>query len=49
MAQQVKNPPASSGDVDSVPGLGGYPGAGNGYPRQYSFLGNPMNRSSQKS
>ena len=45
----VKNPPASARDtrdVGSVPGLGRSPGEGNGNPFQYSYLGNPMNRSS---
>ena len=30
MAQIVKNPPASAGDVGSIPGLGRSPGEGNG-------------------
>ena len=32
------------GDLDSIPGLGRSPAEGNGYPLQYSCLGNPMNR-----
>ena len=28
----VKNLPASAADVDSIPGLGRYPGEGNGNP-----------------
>ena len=40
----VKNPPASAGDTGLIPGLGGSPGEGNGYPIPYSFLGNPMDR-----
>ena len=43
----VKSLPANAGDIrylGSVPGLGRSPGEGNGYPLQYSFLGNPMNR-----
>ena len=43
----VKNSPANAGDtgdVDSVPGLGGSPGAGNGSPLQDSCLENPMDR-----
>ena len=40
----VKNPPANSGDVGSVPGSGRSPGEGNGYPLQYSYLENPMDR-----
>ena len=43
----VKNPPANSGyagDMDSIPGLGRFPGEGNDNPLQYSCLGNPMDR-----
>ena len=40
----VKNPPASAGDAGSIPGLGRFPGEGNGNPLQYSCLENPMNR-----
>ena len=40
----VKNPPASAGDVDSVPELGRSPGKRNDNPLQYSCLGNPMDR-----
>ena len=43
----VKNPPANAEDardVGSIPGMGRYPGEGNGNPFQYSFLGNPMDR-----
>ena len=36
----VKNPPASAGDVSSIPGSGRSPGVGNGNPRQYSCLEN---------
>ena len=42
----VKNPPADVGDprhVDLILGSGRSPGEGNGYPLQYSCLGN-MNR-----
>ena len=28
----VKNPPSNAGDMDSIPGLGRYPGGGNGNP-----------------
>ena len=41
----VKNPPANVGDVrdtGSIPGLGRFPGEGNGNPLQYSCLENPM-------
>ena len=40
----VKNPPANSGDVGSIPGLGRSPGEGIGNLYQYSCLGNPMDR-----
>ena len=33
-------------DVGSIPGLGRYPGEGNGNPLQYSSMGNPMDRGS---
>ena len=32
------------GDVVLIPGWGRLPEGGNGYPRQYSFLENPMDR-----
>ena len=34
----------SAGDLGSIPGLGRSLGKGNGYPLQYSWLGNPMGR-----
>ena len=34
----------NAGDPGSIPGLGRFPGEGNGYPVQYSYLENPMNR-----
>ena len=43
----VKNPPANVGDTkDSgwIPGLGRWTAKGSGNPRQYSHLGNPMDR-----
>ena len=43
----VKNPPASArdtGDLGLIPGSGRSPGGGNGNPRQYSYLENPMGR-----
>ena len=30
------------GDLGSIPGLGGFPGEGKGYPLQYSCLENSM-------
>ena len=43
----VKNLPANAGDVrdvGSIPGLGRFPGGGNGNLLQYPCLENPMNR-----
>ena len=40
----VKNPPASAGDLGSIPGLGRSPGGGNGNPLQYSCLEKSMDR-----
>ena len=40
----VRNPPASAGDADSIPGLGRSPGGGNDNPFQYSCLENPMDK-----
>ena len=43
----IKNPPANAGgirDVGSVPGLGRYPGVGNGNPLQYFCQENPTDR-----
>ena len=39
-----KEPPASAGDVGSIPRLGRSLGEGNGNPLQYSYLGNPVER-----
>ena len=42
-----QNPPANAGDIRDVgliPGLGRFPGGGNGNPLQYSCLGNSMDR-----
>ena len=47
MAQAVKNPPANAGDardMGSIPGLGRFPGEGNGSPLQYSRLENSKDR-----
>ena len=47
MALVVKNQAASAGDIRAmglVPGLGRYPGEGNGNPIQYSCLENSMDR-----
>ena len=43
----VKNLPANAGDtrdMGSIPGLGRYPGVGNGNPLQHSCLENSMER-----
>ena len=34
----------NAGDLGSIPGLGRYPGGGNGFLLQYSCLANPMDR-----
>ena len=39
-----KESACNAGDQGSIPGLGRFPGEGNGYPLQYSFLENPMDR-----
>ena len=40
----VKNSPANAGYMGLILGSGRSPGVGNGYPLQYSYLGNPMDR-----
>ena len=43
----VKNPPANAGDtgdVDSIPESGKFPGEGHDNPPQYSYLKDPMGR-----
>ena len=40
----VENPPASAGNMGSIPGSGRSPGGGNGIPLQYSCLENSMDR-----
>ena len=40
----VKNPPASAGDVGSIPGSGRSPGKGNDNPFKFSCLRNSMDR-----
>ena len=50
VAQLVKDSPAlhettcNTGDTASIPGSGRSPGEGSGYPLQYSYLRNPMDR-----
>ena len=43
VAQAVKSA-CNAGDPGSIPGSGRPPGEGNGYPLQYSCLGNSMDR-----
>ena len=45
----IKNLPANAGDVGLIPGSGRSSGEGNGNPLQYSCMGNPIDRGSQKS
>ena len=40
----VKNLPTDAGDMGLIPGLGRFPGVGNGNPFQYSCLENPLGR-----
>ena len=44
VAQIVRNPPVSAGDPGSIPGLGKFPGEGNGYSLQYFCLKNSKDR-----
>jgi len=37
-------PTCNAGDMGSIPGLGRFPGEGNGNQLQYSCLGNSMDR-----
>ena len=39
-----KESACNAGDLGSIPGLGRFPGEGNGNPLQYSRLGNSMDR-----
>ena len=39
-----KESACNAGDLGSIPGLGRSPGEGNGYPFQYSYLENLMDR-----
>ena len=42
VAQKAKASAYNSGDLGLIPGLGRFPGEGNGNPLQYSCLENPM-------
>ena len=44
VAQMVKNPPANTEDLGSIPESGRFSGEGNGNPLQYSCLENSMDR-----
>ena len=44
VAQMVKASAYNLGDPGSIPGLGRFPGEGNGSPLQYCCLENPMDR-----
>ena len=51
VALEVKNPPASIGDirdVGSIPGSRRSPGGGDGSPLQYPCLENPMDRGARQ-
>ena len=39
-----KESACNAGDPNSIPGSGRFPGEGKSYPRQYSYLENPMDR-----
>ena len=39
-----KGSACNAGDLGSIPGLGRFPGEGNGHPLQYSCLENSMDR-----
>ena len=43
-----KESACNAGDQGSIPGLGRFPGEGNGYPLQYSGLENSVNRGAWK-
>ena len=44
MAQTVKNLPAMQATRGSIPGWDRSPGEANGYPCQYAYLENPLDR-----
>ena len=44
MVKNLPDNPGDMGDVASILGLGRSPREGNGYPLQYSCLGNPMGK-----
>ena len=42
MVKNLAADAGDTGDVDSIPGLGRFPGGGHGNPLQYSCLEHPM-------
>ena len=44
MVESLPANAGDTGDVGSIPAVGGSPGGGNGNPFQYSYLENPMDR-----
>ena len=49
VAQLLKESACNVGDLDSIPGLGRFPGEGKGYPLQYPCLENSMDRGARRS
>ena len=47
-SSEVKASACNAGDLGSIPGLGRFPGEGNGNPLQYSCLENPMDGETQQ-
>ena len=43
-SSELKNLPAYTGHMGSIPGLERSPGEGNGNPLQYSYIGNPTDK-----
>ena len=48
VAQMVKKSTCNAGDLGLIPGLGKFPGGGNGNPPQYSCLETPVDRGAWK-
>ena len=44
VVQLIRNLPVNTGDANSIPGSGKFPGVEKGNPLQYSCLGNSMDR-----
>ena len=45
---QAENLPAGAGGAGLLPGMGRFPGGGNGSPLQYSCLQDPMDRGARR-